>query len=97
MAAAAAMNMSIVARRRAAASIRGLNGWLDVMTQPPEHDAIRRNRLIVESCPRVKRLERVRTAKAIPLLLNALQERPLSTRRRRRRGRRGLCLTYFGG
>jgi hypothetical protein len=32
-----------------------------------EHDAIRRNRLIVEWCSRFKTLERVRTAKPIPL------------------------------
>jgi hypothetical protein len=38
----------------------------------PEHDAIRRNRLIVESCSALETLERVRTAKVIPLLLNAL-------------------------
>jgi hypothetical protein len=37
-----------------------------------EHDAIRRNRLIVESCSRFKMLERVLVAKAIPLLRNAL-------------------------
>jgi len=37
-----------------------------------EHDAIGRNRLIVESCSKLNTLERVRTAKAIPLLLNAL-------------------------
>jgi hypothetical protein len=37
-----------------------------------EHDAIRRNRLIVESCSGIENLERVLAAKAIPLLPNAL-------------------------
>jgi hypothetical protein len=36
-----------------------------------EHDAVRL-RMTVESCSRFKTLDRVRTAKAIPLLLNAL-------------------------
>jgi hypothetical protein len=30
-----------------------------------EHDAVRRNRLTVESCSRFKKLERVRTAKGV--------------------------------
>jgi hypothetical protein len=37
-----------------------------------EHDAIRRNRLIAESCSRFKKLERVLTAKPDPRLRNAL-------------------------
>src|SRR6516162_2272357 len=40
-----------------------------------EHDAVRLKSLTVESCSRFKKLERVRTAKAIPLLLNALRAR----------------------